>query len=97
MELDALKIVFEEARKAEQTALYKDVTDGMKGRCGTQYECDAAWVEQVDRRTAQKQDKLESELNGYKANLIKESIRMGHTFLGEFCYFRKVLNSSKNR
>ena len=94
LELDALKIVFEEARKAEQTALYKDVTDGMKGRCGTQYECDAAWVEQVDRRTAQKQDKLESELNGYKANLIKESIRMGHTFLGEFFYEKGDLNAA---
>mmetsp|Transcript_2399 Transcript_2399/g.3835 ORF Transcript_2399/g.3835 Transcript_2399/m.3835 type:complete len:439 (-) Transcript_2399:52-1368(-) len=94
LELDALKIAVDEARKAEQTALYTEVTQRINGRCGQDYVCDAAWIERVDRRTAQKQDKLESELNGYKANLIKESIRMGHTFLGEFFYEKGDLHAA---
>lgn len=94
LELDALKVAFDEAKKVEHTALYKEVTEMIRGRCGQEYLCDTTWVEQVDRRTAQKQDKLESELNGYKANLIKESIRMGHTFLGEFFYEKGDLNAA---
>jgi COP9 signalosome complex subunit 1 len=94
LELDALKISCDEAKKAEQTALYKEVTELIRGRCGAEYNCDSEWTEQVDRRTAQRQDKLESELNGYKANLIKESIRMGHTFLGEFFYEKGDLNAA---
>lgn len=46
------------------------------------------WVEATDRKAQQKQEKLERELAGYKTNLIKESIRMGHTDLGEFFYER---------
>ena len=94
LELDALKVCFEEAKKSENTALYKEATSLIGGRLGQEYDPDAAWMEQVDRRTAQKQDKLESELNGYKANLIKESIRMGHTFLGEFFYDKGDLQSA---
>ena len=70
LELDALKIAVDEARKAEQTALYTEVTQRINGRCGQDYVCDAAWIERVDRRTAQKQDKLESELNGYKVRIL---------------------------
>jgi len=94
LELDALKVCFEEAKKSENTTLYKEATSLIGGRLGQEYDPDAAWMEQVDRRTAQKQDKLESELNGYKANLIKESIRMGHTFLGEFFYDKGDLQSA---
>ena len=35
---------------------------------------------------SQRLEKLELELNQYKANLIKESIRMGHNDLGDFYY-----------
>ncbi len=70
------------------------MTEAIGGRCGPDYACDAIWVEQVDRRTAQKKDKLESELNGYKSNKIKESIRMGYTFLGEFFYEKGELNDA---
>ncbi|UPQ98716.1 subunit RPN7 of 26S proteasome [Chloropicon primus] len=94
LELEALKVACDESKKGEHTSLHKEVTELMRGRCGPEYDCDAAWVDQVDRRTAQKQDKLESELNGYKANLIKESIRMGHTFLGEFFYEKGDLNAA---
>eukprot|EP00894_Picocystis_sp_ML_P003323 jgi/Pico_ML_1/53840/g4312.t2 len=48
----------------------------------------SAWVEATDRKAQQMQEKLERELAGYKTNLIKESIRMGHTDLGEFFFAR---------
>jgi hypothetical protein len=42
----------------------------------------------TDRRAHAKQERLESELHGYKTNLIKESIRMGHNDLGDYFYGR---------
>ena len=35
-------------------------------------------MEAVDRRASAVQERLEADLNGYKNNMIKESIRMGH-------------------
>ena len=35
-------------------------------------------MEATDRRTAAVQERLEADLSGYKNNMIKESIRMGH-------------------
>ena len=32
------------------------------------------------------QERLEGDLTAYKANLVKESIRMGHNDLGDFFY-----------
>lgn len=42
----------------------------------------------MDRRYQQSVDKLEAELNSYKTNLIKESIRMGYNELGDLSYRR---------
>ena len=45
-------------------------------------------AEQVERRGEARLAKLDSELNGYKTNLVQESIRMGHNAIGEHCYER---------
>jgi hypothetical protein len=42
----------------------------------------------VDRSSAARLERLEAELHGYKTNLIKESIRMGHNGLGDFYFSR---------
>jgi COP9 signalosome complex subunit 1 len=55
---------------------------------------DDKWVESVEKRAQQKLEKLEQELNTYKANLIKESIRMGHNDLGDFHYDCGSLNEA---
>eukprot|EP01115_Flamella_aegyptia_P009103 TRINITY_DN3851_c0_g1_i2.p1 TRINITY_DN3851_c0_g1~~TRINITY_DN3851_c0_g1_i2.p1 ORF type:complete len:317 (-),score=105.72 TRINITY_DN3851_c0_g1_i2:149-1099(-) len=55
---------------------------------------DQSWVDAVDKKAAQQQERLEMELNGYKTNLIKESIRMGHNELGDYYYNRGDLNSA---
>ena len=42
------------------------------------------WVESVERVAALQQERLEVELNSFKTNLVKESIRLGHSDLGAF-------------
>lgn len=41
-------------------------------------------------------DKLEAELNSYKTNLIKESIRMGYNELGDLSYRRWARNDLRD-
>lgn len=48
----------------------------------------SAWVQQMESRSNERQDRLESELNSYKTNLMKEAIRVGHTDLADF-YFQR--------
>lgn len=55
--------------------------------------CCARWVchvsvRKVDRRYDQSFDRLQAEMNSYKNNLIKESIRMGYNELGDLSYRR---------
>ena len=52
------------------------------------------WVEKVDAAASRRQAALESDLNNYKTNLIKESIRLGHNELGNFYYARGNLSVS---
>lgn len=94
MELEALRMAFEEIRKGDSTILYKDVCEKINGRLGPAYSLDQEWVDSVDRRAAQRLEKLENELNGYKTNLIKESIRMGYNDLGDFYYGRGDLQQA---
>ncbi len=42
----------------------------------------------MDRSSQARLERLEAELHGYKTNLIKESIRMGHNDLGDFYFGR---------
>jgi hypothetical protein len=88
VELEALRMAFEEIKKGENTGLFKECVEKINGRLGPSYTLDQEWIDMVERRAAQRQEKLETELNGYKTNLIKESIRMGYNDLGDFHYGR---------
>ncbi|CAI5484792.1 unnamed protein product [Closterium sp. Yama58-4] len=94
MELEALRMAADELKRGENSAAYKDVIAQIAGRLGPKYELDQEWVDSVERRAVQKQEKLEMELNGYKTNLIKESIRMGYNDLGDFFYSRGDLQQA---
>ncbi|GJP59065.1 hypothetical protein CLOP_g7143 [Closterium sp. NIES-67] len=94
MELEALRMAADELKRGENSAAYKEVVAKIAGRLGPKYELDQEWVDAVERRAAQKQEKLEMELNGYKTNLIKESIRMGYNDLGDFFYSRGDLQQA---
>ncbi|BBN13298.1 COP9 signalosome complex subunit 1 [Marchantia polymorpha subsp. ruderalis] len=94
LELEALRMASDEIKRGENTALYRESVDKIAGRLGSTYLLDQEWVDVVDRRAAQRQEKLEMELNGYKTNLIKESIRMGYNDLGDFFYGRGDLQQA---
>jgi COP9 signalosome complex subunit 1 len=92
LETDALKMAIEELKKSNNSTLYKQIMEKVASdKLGA---FDQAWMDAVDKKAAQQQERLEMELNGYKTNLIKESIRMGHNDLGDFYYNRGDLNSA---
>ncbi|CAI5525922.1 unnamed protein product [Closterium sp. Naga37s-1] len=66
MELEALRMAADELKRGENNAAYKEVIAKIAGRLGPKYELDQEWVDSVERRAVQKQEKLEMELNGYK-------------------------------
>ncbi|KAI4311531.1 hypothetical protein MLD38_036417 [Melastoma candidum] len=86
MELEALRMAYDEARKGENTQVYSEVAERIGGRLGQGYFLDTAWCDTVDKRAEQKREKLDNELNSYRTNLIKESIRMGYNDFGDFHY-----------
>ncbi|MED6185349.1 COP9/signalosome complex subunit Csn1 [Stylosanthes scabra] len=86
MQLEALRMAFDEIKKGENSQLFREVVNKIGGRLGLDYTMDVAWCEAVDRRAEQKKEKLDNELNAYRTNLIKESIRMGYNDFGDFYY-----------
>jgi COP9 signalosome complex subunit 1 len=94
LELEALRMSLDEIRKGDNTMLFKECVEKINNRLGPAYALDQEWIDMVDRRAAQRQEKLEMELNGYKTNLIKESIRMGYNDLGDFHYARGDLQQA---
>ncbi|PRW44245.1 COP9 signalosome complex subunit 1 [Chlorella sorokiniana] len=94
LELEALKLAADALKKTEDTRRYAEVIERIGGRAGAQYAMDRDWVDRVERMAAQKQDRLESELNVAKSNLIKESIRMGHNELGDLFYAQGDLQNA---
>lgn len=88
LELDALKIAADQLRESPSVHRYAEVMNRIDNRLGSRYVLDSAWVQQMESRSNERQDRLESELNSYKTNLMKEAIRVGHTDLADF-YFQR--------
>lgn len=70
MQLEALRMAYDEIKKGENTQLYRDVVQKIDGRLGPNYGMDMAWMEAVDRRADQRKEKLENELNAYRVIII---------------------------
>ncbi|PON62676.1 26S proteasome regulatory subunit Rpn7/COP9 signalosome complex subunit [Trema orientale] len=94
MQLEALRMAYDEIKKGENTQLFREVVQKINGRLGHNYVMDSAWRDSVDRRAEQKKEKLENELNAYRTNLIKESIRMGYNDFGDFYYAHGALGDA---
>ncbi|KAJ9563419.1 hypothetical protein OSB04_008579 [Centaurea solstitialis] len=94
MQLEALRMAYDEIKKGENTQLFREVVQKIDGRLGPNYGPDSAWMDAVDRRADQRKEKLENELNAYRTNLIKESIRMGYNDFGEFYYTHGALGDA---
>jgi len=94
LEVPALREAINELKKTMNTALFKEIVEKVGDKLGPSYSKDQAWIDSVDKKAQQQVERLELELNGYKTNLIKESIRMGHNDLGDFHYDRGDLNAA---
>ncbi|XP_047337419.1 COP9 signalosome complex subunit 1-like [Impatiens glandulifera] len=94
MQLEALRMAYDEIKKGENTQLMREVSQKIDGRLGPSYKLDMDWIEGVERRAEQKKDKLENELNTYRTNMIKESIRMGYNDFGDFFYVHGALGDA---
>jgi COP9 signalosome complex subunit 1 len=94
MQLEALRMAYEEIKKGENTQMFREVVQKIDGRLGPKYGPDDAFTDAVDRRADQRKEKLENELNAYRTNLIKESIRMGYNDFGDFYYAHGVLGDA---
>ncbi|GIL49002.1 hypothetical protein Vafri_5484 [Volvox africanus] len=94
LELEALRMAHDELKKTENTQRYKEVVARIEGRLGAGYTLDRVWMENTDRRSASKGERLESELQSFKAAMMKESIRMGHSDLGDWAYDRGDLQTA---
>lgn len=74
--------------------LFREVVQKIDGRQRSAYGGDSAWAESIDRQAEQRKDKLDNELNAYKTNLIRESIRMGYNDFGDFYYYHGALEDA---
>lgn len=70
MQLEALRMAYDEIKKGENTQLFRDVVQKIDGRLGPNYGMDVSWCEMVDRRAEQKKEKLENELNAYRVKFL---------------------------
>lgn len=68
MQLEALRMAYDEIKKGENTHLYREVVQKIDGRLGSNYAMDAAWCSTIERKAEQRKEKLESELNAYRVN-----------------------------
>ena len=66
MELEALRMAYDEIKKGEDTRLFREVVGKINGRLGPNYGLDDAWADAVDRRAESRKEKLENELNAYR-------------------------------
>jgi COP9 signalosome complex subunit 1 len=66
MQLDALRMAYDEIKKGEDTQLHRDVALKIKGRLGSRYGLDQAWADTVNRRADQRKEKLDTDLDGYR-------------------------------
>ncbi|KAI8572192.1 hypothetical protein RHMOL_Rhmol01G0178800 [Rhododendron molle] len=94
MQLEALRMAYDEAKKGENTQLFQEIVQKIDGQLGPSYGPNMAWADSVDHRAEQRKEKLENELNAYRANLIKESIRMGYNDFGDFFYAHGALGDA---
>ncbi|KAJ0076453.1 hypothetical protein Patl1_33609 [Pistacia atlantica] len=94
MQLEALRMAYDEIKKGEDTQLFREVLQKIDGRLGPNYTMDVAWCDSVDHRAEKRKKKIETELNAYKTNLIKESIRMGYNDFGDFYYAHGALGDA---
>ncbi|OTB04937.1 hypothetical protein M426DRAFT_320242 [Hypoxylon sp. CI-4A] len=83
--VDALKAAIVEAKRGKDVQRYRDAWECIRMAAPDEPEAkwDENWVTRTESANKAETHRLEVELKGYKNNLVKESIRIGHRDLGE--------------
>ncbi|OTA95127.1 hypothetical protein M434DRAFT_69905 [Hypoxylon sp. CO27-5] len=83
--VDALKAAVAEAKRGKDVSRYREAWECIRIAAPDEPEAkwDEAWATATENANKAETHKLETELKGYKNNLVKESIRIGHRDLGE--------------
>ncbi|KAI1144597.1 26S proteasome subunit RPN7-domain-containing protein [Hypoxylon sp. FL0543] len=83
--VDALKAAVNEAKRGKDVSRYREAWECIRTAAPNEPEAqwDEAWATATDKANKAETRRLETELKGYKNNLVKESIRIGHRDLGE--------------
>ncbi|CAG7924368.1 unnamed protein product [Penicillium olsonii] len=85
---DALKAAISEAKASRDIVRYEKAVRALAEVAPNDPEAslNSAWVQETQRSVTAQTERLDTELRGYKNNLIKESIRMGNEDLGNHYY-----------
>jgi COP9 signalosome complex subunit 1 len=96
LELDALRLAIDAAKRGNDTALYKELTAQAAGRLGPDYAEDELWISTKDKWAALELERLRRDLEDAKANQHnKEVIRASLCDLGDFLYSRGKLAQAR--
>ncbi|KAI4160632.1 MAG: hypothetical protein LQ342_005565 [Letrouitia transgressa] len=82
---EALKSAIVEAKQGKDVGKYDAAVSALReiSPDDPNAKPDLSWIERTSKQVKAETDRLETELKGYKNNLIKESIRMGYDDLGQ--------------
>lgn len=87
MQLEALRMAFDEIKQGEDTSLMREVVNKINGRLGPNYRVDGSWYVTIDKKAELKKEKLETELNSFRVYIIFYS---GCFLNFRFCCFRSL-------
>ncbi|CRK26721.1 hypothetical protein BN1708_014656, partial [Verticillium longisporum] len=82
--VEALKAAVAEAKSGRDVERYREIWECIRIAAPAEPEAvfDQAWADKTTMENRQQTHHLETQLKGYKNNLIKESIRIGNEELG---------------
>ncbi|PWA99950.1 26S proteasome protein [Artemisia annua] len=90
MQLEALRMAYDEVKKGEDTELFKKVVKEIGGRLGPDYGLDLSWIQEVDRHARMTKEKLEHE----RSSMSIERKYIGYMDSGDFYYARGALGDA---
>jgi len=93
LEIEAYRAALEEIKKTQSTQAYREVAEKLFEK-DPSFSIDKAWLDATEKKAIATQERLDVELNGFRANLVKRSIRKGHNALGHHHYDRWDLNTA---
>jgi COP9 signalosome complex subunit 1 len=98
LRIEAYRICIKELQNGFNVEKYDDTVNKLNQELEKsglqQVDVDLEWISRISLQMSEEQERLERELNSYKGNLIKESIRIGHVELAEHYYRRGDLQKA---